>query len=94
MLDCFLDIGGCLLKSVALRLATLEFGAPSVKAVLILLNDYAWFADHVASLASRGEARETPRLLPDDRSLDRGARILAASRLVSAWSAPVNSSGR
>lgn len=46
-LDCFLDVGERFFESLALGLATLEFGAPSVEAVLVLLDYHAGFSTHI-----------------------------------------------
>ena len=50
-LDGFLDVRGCLFKRVALRLASLEFWAPRLRTVLILLDHDACLFGHGFSVA-------------------------------------------
>lgn len=50
-LDCFFDVRDGFFKRAALRLASLQFRAPSVKAMLVLFNHYARFTGHRFSVS-------------------------------------------
>ena len=49
--DRLLDVGDGLLKSIALRLASPQFGTPCVKAMLVLLDDDGRLAGHEFSVS-------------------------------------------
>ena len=49
-LNRLLNVADCFSQAVALRLATFEFWAPSIKAVLVFLNDHACLPSHNPSV--------------------------------------------